>query len=197
MPFTEDHRTSIRVALYVLVPGKCSGRIESYALFSFIAFLRELRVLTHNPIDDIKRPKKGKSRVRWETIVNDVRIVDASPADVQSHSAFCKATGAEVSAALVMKKPDIELWLADRDEYCGVAHVPDTKTETRDRHDVRIEKWARPYLEKQLRSVMPNALVWPGLARDRADRQHKAACGALGVDGYTLRDAPLLGSPTS
>ena len=102
-----------------------------YALFSLIAYLREMHHLDSNPIDGIKRPKKGNPKVRWETIANDMRIVDAAPSEFRSLFAFVKATGAEVSAALDTKRRDVELYLADRDGYCGLAHVPGTKTETR------------------------------------------------------------------
>lgn len=160
-----------------------------YALFSTISYLNEQGIVSGNPIADIKRPKKGRKRVRWETEANDKLIVDASSLEYQALFAFIKATGAEVSPPLTFKPREIELWQRDRNKYCGVAHVPGTKTETRDRHDVLIEAWARPYLERHLKDVMPNALVWPGITRDSAYRRHTEACEAVGIENYTLRDA--------
>jgi hypothetical protein len=162
-----------------------------YALFSLIGYLIEVGVYEHNPLSKIKRPKKGNKRTRWETEANDIRIVDATAEDCRSHSAFVKSTGAEVSAALAIAVREITIWPEDDELYCGLAHVPGTKTETRDRHDVLIEKWARPYLESALKGKHPNALVWEGLTRDRAYRQHQRACAlkAVQVKGYTLRDA--------
>lgn len=160
-----------------------------YAVFSFIRYLIEQDVLDHNPIEGIKRPKKGKPRVRWETAANDVRIVDAAPATYRSLFAFIKATGAEVSAALAMKGRDLPaLWDEDDLRYCGLAHVPGTKEATRNRHDVLIEKWARPYLEG-LRTH-PNGLLWPDVpTRHAAHYHHQATCELLEIEDYTLRDS--------
>lgn len=160
-----------------------------YALFSFVGYLREMHQLEGNPIDDIKRPKKGSPKLRWETVANDRRIVDAAPVEFRGLCAFIKATGAEVSAALDMKRRDVELYVKDRDGYCGLAHVPGTKTDTRDRHDVLIEAWARPYLEAFLRTVLPNAELWPNVTRYQAHYQHQKAAAAVQIEEYTLRDA--------
>jgi hypothetical protein len=189
--------TTPRVSQWLATRLKANGEPVSssykrkllYALFSFIAYLREMHLLAGNPIDDIKRPKKGSPKLRWETVANDRRIVDATPADYRSHAAFVKASAAEVSASLAMKGRDVELYVTDRDGYCGLAHVPGTKTETRDRHDVLIEAWARPYLERLVRQTMPNALLWPDITRYKAHYQHQRAAAAVGVEDYTLRDA--------
>lgn len=160
-----------------------------YALFSFIRYLREEAVLDRNPIDDITRPKKGKKRTRWETEENDVRIVKASPIQYQGLFAFIKATGAEVSPATELAAREIDLWPEDDERYCGLAHIPGTKTETRDRHDVLIEKWARPFIVAALQGKLPNAKVWEGISRYMAHWHHQKAAAAVEVLDYTLRDA--------
>lgn len=161
-----------------------------YALFSFIAYLREMDVLSSNPIENIKRPKKGKKRIRWESEANDIKIVEATDgADKQSCTAFIKATGADVTPALMMLPRDIEIWPEDDKFFCGVGHVPGTKTEKRDRHDVLIEKWARPWLERQLRNTMPRQRIWGTITRFNLRDAHVAACKAVEIDDYTLRDS--------
>jgi hypothetical protein len=161
-----------------------------YALFSMINYLREMQVLTTNPVEDVKRPKKGKPRIRYESEANDIRIVEAiDGAARQSLAAFIKSTGAEVSAALAMYPRDIELWPEDDEFYCGVGHVPGTKTDTRDRHDVLIEKWARPWLEREMKNAIPRKRIWDGISRFQARDAHVAACRAVEVDDYTLRDS--------
>lgn len=160
-----------------------------YALFSFIRYLIEVGVFDHNPIENITRPKKGKKRVRWETEENDIRIVEAAPIEYQGLFALIKATGAEVTPATLLTTREIQIWPKDEKRYCGVAHIPGTKTETRDRHDVLIEKWARPYILKALHGKLPNARVWPGISRYMAHWHHQNAAGAVEVLDYTLRDA--------
>lgn len=162
-----------------------------YALFSFIRYLMEAGVLDANPLDKITRPKKGKKDDRWETEENDVRIVKASSVEYQGLFAFIKATGSEVSPPISdsFTAREIELWPQDEGRYCGLAHVPGTKTETRNRHDVYIEKWARPFLEAALHGKLPNAKVFPGISRYQAHWHHQNAAEAVGVLRYTLRHA--------
>lgn len=190
-PFWASQLATERVGKWLASLKVSTGyrRKVLYALFSLIRYLMEVGVFGRNPIEQIKRPKKGSKRTRWETEANDIRIVNATPEACRSHSAFVKSTGAEVSAALAIPVRGITLWAEDDELYCGLAHVPGTKTETRDRHDVLIEKWARPFIAPALEGKHPNALVWDGLTRDRAYRQHQRACEAVQVEGYTLRDA--------
>lgn len=182
-------RVSEWLAAYRSPPGP-SGRLVStgykrkllYAVFSFVSYLRELEILDRNPLDNIKRPKKGKARIRWETVENDLRIVDAAPPQYRALFAFIHATGAEVSAALVMLRRDIDLGE-------GTAHVPGSKTAKRNRHDVLIEPWALMYLASYCAGLLPNASLWPGISRYQAHWHHTSAAKAIGVSDYTLRDS--------
>jgi integrase len=162
-----------------------------YAVFSFVRYLIEQEVFESNPIDAIARPKKGKPRTRWETEETDIRIVEAAPRDYRGIFAVIKSTGAEVSPVLDPKfRPrSITLWDEDDLRYCGFAHIAGTKTATRDRHDVLIEKWARPYIEELLKGKHPNAPLFTGITRYAAHYHHQATCDALGIEDYTLRDS--------
>jgi hypothetical protein len=191
--FPKSELTTARVNTWLADYGGSSGykRKLLYALFSFIRYLIEAGVFETNPIDKITRPKKGKKDTRWETEENDIRIVVAAPAEYQGLFAFIKSTGSEVSPPLAdeFTAREIELWPEDEGRYCGLAHVPGTKTETRDRHDVYIEKWARPFLERALHGLLPNAKVFPGISRYQAHWHHQNAADAVQVLRYTLRHA--------
>ena len=82
-----------------------------------------------------------------------------------------------------------------------VAHVPGTKTASRNRYEVIIEPWAKPYLERHLAlfeltqppSWAPidtdTALLFPGVTRYQVYWAHKQACKARRIDGLTVHDA--------
>jgi integrase len=188
--FFTSELTTARVSQWLADYRTASARSVStgykrkllYAVFSFVSYLRELNVLDRNILDSIKRPKKGKPRLRWETQENDKRIVDAAPPDYRALFAFIHATGAEISACLSMLRRDVSL-------EDGLAHVPATKTAKRDRHDVLIERWAMPYLVEHLKGILPNAPIWPGITRYQASWYHDSAAKAVKVPDYTLRDA--------
>lgn len=190
-PFYQSELTTARVNRWLSEKKVSTGykRKLLYALFSFIRHLIESGVFDHNPIENITRPKKGKKRVRWETEENDIRIVRAAPVEYQGLFALIKATGAEVSPAVSLTARSIEIWPKDDGRYCGFAHVPGTKTETRDRHDVHIEKWARPFVAAALHGKLPNAKVWEGISRYMAHWHHQNAAAAVEISDYTLRDA--------
>ena len=69
------------------------------------------------------------------------------------------------------------------------AHVPGTKTDARDRDEVDIAEWATPYLEAHCRAVTANAPLFPGVTRYEAYKAHIRACGAVGIEDYTIHDA--------
>lgn len=189
--FLQSALTTAKVNAWLAEKNVTTGykRKLLYALFSFVRYLIESGVFDHNPIEHITRPKKGKKRVRWETEQNDIRIVNAAVGDYQTLFAFIKATGAEVSPATQLVVREIQLWPEDEGRYCGFAHIPGTKTETRDRHDVLIEKWARPYIERAIQGKLPNARVWAGISRYQAHWHHQNAAAAVEVTDYTLRDS--------
>jgi hypothetical protein len=189
--FLQSELTTARVNTWLSEKTVTTGykRKLLYALFSFVRYLIESGVFDRNPIEHITRPKKGKKRVRWETEENDIRIVRAAVGQYQSLFAFIKATGAEVSPATMLTPREIEVWPKDDGRYCGFAHVPGTKTETRDRHDVLIEKWARPFIERAIQGKLPNAKVWDGISRYMAHWHHQNAATAVEIADYTLRDA--------
>lgn len=184
--FTVADLTPARVQAWLasLTVSTGTRRKNLYALKSFIRFLVDRGVLELDPIANVRAPKKNPPRLRWETEDNDWRIVQASPPHLRALFAFIKATGAEVSAALVTQRRDLDL---ER----GVAHVRGSKNDRRNRHEVIIEPWALRTLREHCRSLgfTPNALLWPGVTRMMTHYHHDQACKAVGIEDYTLRDA--------
>lgn len=183
-PFLSSSLTRERLTTWLAGLEVSTGtrRKYLYAMRSFIRYLMDVGVLTEDPSARVARPKKGKARVRWEPLDNILRIADAQPAPYRAISYLLHATGAEISAALAMYRRDLDL-------EQGLAHIPGTKTGTRDRHDALVEAWAIPVLQEHCRSLVPNALLFPDVTRHMASKKHAAACAAVGVEDYTQHDA--------
>jgi integrase len=127
-------------------------------------------------------PKKNPPRLRWEPLKTCQAIVDAQEEPYRTLSALIHATGAELTPALRMIRSDIDLERM-------VAHIPGTKTASRNRHDVVSEQRARPYLERHCSNLFPTMPLFPKITRYQAYWFHKQACGAVGVEDYTVHDA--------
>jgi integrase len=163
-----------------VTPG--TRRKNFYALKSFIGHLVAIGALKTDPLAGMKAPKKNPPRMRYLDLPEIVRLVDAQPEPFRSLSAFIHATAAEITPALRMKARDIDLKRMR-------AHIPGTKTESRNRHEVLISHWAKPYLAEHLRHMHPNAVVFDGITRYSAYDEHMAACDAVGIEDYTMHDA--------
>jgi integrase len=176
--------TSERVAAWLAGLAVTPGTRRKYvaALASFVSYLRTVRVLPVNPLAEMKLPKENPPRLRWESLERCKALVDAQPEPFRSLSALIHATGAELSPALRMTRGDVDLERM-------LAHVPGTKTRTRDRHDVVIEAWAKSYLARHCATLAPLAPLFPGITRFRAYEAHAAACKAIGVSDYRIHDA--------
>jgi integrase len=176
--------TAARVTAWIggLDVGQGTRRNYLMSLRGFVAYLRMIDVLTSDPLEMVKTPKRGAPRTRHETIAADLAIVEAVPAEWQAFMAFVKATGAEVSPALNARAGDIDLSRLR-------CRVRGTKTARRDRAEAEIEPWALPFLKRWMADKLPGATLWPGRSRYQAHWHHQQACKALGVADYTLRDA--------
>lgn len=142
-------------------------------------------VLSLNPIHQrgmVRRPKNNKPRKVWKMEADDLRLVNAAPSPYREYFALVHASGAERDAALAMVRRDI-------DTTTWLLHIPGTKTETRDRSGVPLEAWARPILLPYLKTMTPDAPLFPTLTRAAINHQHHDARAAAKLDGYQLRDA--------
>lgn len=173
-------RITAWLAELAVTPG--TRRKNYYALSSFVQYLLAVGVLDRNPLDRVPVPKKNPPRLRWEPLEVCQKLVDAQPEPFRTLSALIHATGAELSPALAMVRSDIDLERM-------VAHIPGTKTASRNRHDVVIEAWARPYLERHCDALLPAAPLFPGITRYQAYWYHTKACEAAKVTDYTIHDA--------
>jgi integrase len=120
--------------------------------------------------------------MRYETLERIIRLVNAQQEPYKTLSSFIHATGAELSPALSLRRRDIDLRRMR-------AHIPGTKTFQRNRHDVTISRWAKPYLQAHCANLLPDAEVFPGITRYQAYWAHKQACNATQIHAYTLHDA--------
>lgn len=176
--FTADH-VQAHLRGLTITPG--SRRKHLYALRAFERFLLETKVLAQLALVSIRTPKKNAPRLRYETAAIDAKITAAVPERYRPAVALIHATGADVSSVLLMRGRDLDVARL-------VCHIPGTKTAKRFRHDIPIEAWAAPHLAS-LRTVLPDALLFPGMTRHALSFQHARAREAVQVTGYTLRDA--------
>lgn len=157
-----------------------SGTKRRYAaaVSSFCRWLVLHRHLDANPVRDIPKPKAGRRRDRWITTAEAMRLADAQPSPYREFSALLAATGLDVSALLRLTRGSVD----------GLT-IQNRRPKTGKHHTVIVAGWAEPYLKAACAGKMPGARLFAGLDRWRASDHHHAACQALGIDGYTQRDA--------
>lgn len=155
-----------------------------YNLKSFVSYLMAMGVYEHDPLSGLDAPKANAHRLRYETEENDRRLVNATSTRYRALFAFIHATGAEHGAAM---NPDTRV--RDLDLTRGVARVRGTKTASRDRHEVVIERWALPILKAHVRTRLPNARLFDAIPRRSVQCAHRAVCKAVGIEDYRLHDA--------
>jgi len=197
--FTSADLTPATVSRWLSeLPDVTSGtrRKYLYALYSFVAYLLEMTVLTENPIKGrVASPAKNKKRERWETEATDRAIVDAvNPtrearplaARIRAALAFVMASTTDVGYAL---PPHFKLRHLDLDQ--GTAHVKGKTSRRLVNRVVFIEPWALPRLRAYVAEMAlgPNDDVFPGVTRHMLHHHHEQGCKAAGVVDYTLKDA--------
>lgn len=168
-----------------------------FAVTGFTRYLFQTGVIPMFPLTGLEAPKKNAARMRYETEANDRRICEAASPKYRALFAFIKATGCDVSTAFRTRRRHVEL---ER----GVAELLGTKTTRRHVQEGLIEAWAVPLLTAYCADVLPNALLWPpGSGKpgahgrgvtprysvSGAGHHHEKTCEALGIEGYTLKDA--------
>lgn len=169
--------------LAALPIGPSTQRTYHAALSGFSGHLVGIGLLSHNPMRDVRAPAQAAPRTRHLEHEEVLRLVKGQQEPYRTLSAVMHATGAEVSVALKLRRRDIEregdrLWV----------HLRGTKTLYRDRR-VPLDPWARPIVERHLRTLLPDAPLFPGINRWTASDQHRAACATLKIEDYQLRDS--------
>lgn len=156
-----------------------------HVLSLFVDYLVGHRVLPSNPVHQrglVRRPKNNKPRRVWKTEAEDRALVDKAPSPFREYFALVHGSGAERDAALAMVRRDV-------DTTTWLLHIPGTKTETRDRTGVPLEKWAHAILLPYLKRLLPDAPLFPTLDNYAVNRAHVTAREAAKLAGYQLRDA--------
>ena len=153
------------------------------ALSSFCNYLVKTEVLASNLVVSVKPPRPGAARQRYLEMHDITRLVEAQPEPFRTLSALMHGTGMEISAALRVKRADV-------DAVTKRVRAHGTKTHARDR-EVYVDSWAWAYVERAVRHLTPSAFLFPGLNRWSASDAHRDACKALGADfaDYRMHDA--------
>jgi integrase len=175
--------TNANVTAWLASLTMSSGTARQYcfAVTGLTRYLVAVDVLAAYPLGKVVAPDPNDSRMMYVDADTDERIVAASRPDVRALFAFIKGTGCDVTTALNLVRRDVS------NEW--TVRLKGTKTSRRDVHFALIEPWAWGYLRGVLKETLPNAKVFPGITRSVTAKQHTAACEAVKVDGYTLKDA--------
>jgi integrase len=163
---------------------RSSGTRRKYhaGLSSFFAYCVAVGTLERNPLADVKPPAPGKPRDRHLSARDAKRLADAQPSPYRELSALLAGSGIEVGVALALRVRDVDV--AHRE-----IRARGTKTHNRDRI-ARVAEWAWEYVQRAIGGKTPDAHVFGTIAdRWAAQDQHTAACKALGITDYTMRDA--------
>jgi integrase len=161
--------------------GRSTKRKYHAALSGFCEYLRSVAVLQRNPLRDVKAPRPAPGRMRYLEMQDVERLIAAQPHPYNVLSALIHATGIEVSVALGLKRRDV-------DEMRREIRAKGTKTKARDRI-AKIAEWAWPMIQNHILLLTPNAPLFPGINRWTASDKHRAACKALEIEDYQLKDS--------
>jgi len=160
--------------------GRSTRRKVHAGLSQFGAFLVNRRVLTVNPLRSIQAARAAPPRLEWRSVLEMQRLADAQSEPYRTLSALLGGTGIEVSTAIGLVRRDVD---TERKEIRAAG----TKTHARDRI-ARVADWSWPYIERHIRSLHPNAPLFPGLDRWIARDAHVDACQSLGFLDYRQHD---------
>ena len=181
--FPASELTYARLAAWLAAIERARGTKRKYhaAMSSFCQYLKLRDVIRHNPMRDVKAPAPETPRRRQLEHADVLRIVQFLDEPYRSIVALMNGSGIEISAVLCLKRRDIEV------ERSAV-HARGTKTSSRDRI-ATVEPWAMEYVRRRVRGLLPNAPLYPGVNRWTVSDKHRAACNALGIEDYQLRDS--------
>ncbi len=181
--FARSGLTFERLAEWLAGVKRSSGTRRKYhaAMSGFCRYLRSRGIIRHNPMNDVKAPAAGPSRLRYLDHTDVLRLVAALHEPYRTAVALMHGSGIEASVAVALKRRDIDF-------ARGEVRARGTKTKSRDRV-AAVEPWALTYLKRYTRRMLPNAAVFPDLNRWTLSDKHREACKRLEIEDYQLRDA--------
>jgi integrase len=182
-PWLRSSLTQEAVATWLNGLTGSGGMKRKYAaaLASFVAYAREVKQLTHNPLADISLPAQAEPASDFLERDEVERLVAGSPSPYAELFALIYGTSAEATAAVNVRRRDVDLtrWMV---------RMPGTKTHNRDRV-VIVAEWARPWLAKACVGKLPDAKLFEGIDRWKATKQHKVTLEALEIRHLKLHAA--------
>jgi integrase len=160
-----------------------SGTRRKYhaSMSSFALYLKKMGHIQFNPMAEVDRPSAGQPRRRYLEMADLAKLIEAQPAPFNVLSALMHATGMEISAALRTTRRDVDI-------VRKKVHAKGTKTGYRDRY-VNVAEWAWPLVEGHIRTLLPDAPLFPGVTRWYAGGVHREACEEVGISDYRMHDA--------
>jgi len=199
-PFHLSQFTTAAIQQHIeeLDAAPATKRKAGAAISSFGRWLFRRNVLKTKPMRDVELPSAGAPRVSFLETADAIRLAEAQPSPYREYSALLAGSGIEVSAALKLRRRDVDMTKKE-------IHAAGTKAYTRDRI-VRVADWAWPYVERIAKGLTPDARLFAGIP-DRwvaADKHNEAINGKPAVagraevkglvaqfpiyGGYTMRD---------
>lgn len=182
LPRTHVRVETVKAWLASLTVRSGTKRKYHAGISSFLGFCVSVGALQRNPMRDVKAPPAGKARDRHLAAEEAARLAHAQPSPYRELSALLAGTGIEVSVALALRVRDV-------DTKHQEIRARGTKSHNRDRI-AKVATWAWPSVAKAIANKLPDALIFDTIPnRWEAQQHHSAACSALGITGYTMRDA--------
>lgn len=163
--------------------ARATGTRRKYAagVSAFCSWLVRHGKRPTNAMRDVPKPARGASRLQWLAEPQMRALADAQASPFRELSAFIHGTGLDVTVACER----IEAGQIDQVSWSCTSVRPKTGR----RHTVVIAEWARPYVRRLLRGKLPRAVLGEGVTRWALSDSHRAACAALAIEHYWLRDA--------
>jgi hypothetical protein len=90
------------------LPDESTQRRYLAAVQSFVSYLREMGMLTTNPLRDIQAPPPGPPRCEFLELPDVVHLVEGSARPYQATFALAYGAGLEISAILAGTESDVE-----------------------------------------------------------------------------------------
>jgi integrase len=153
----------------------------------FTRWLLGKKVLSADPMRDVKLPPPGKPRTHYLETPDATRLADAQASPFREFAALLAGSGIEVSVAVGLRVRDVDVKHKE-------IRAPGTKTHSRDRI-VRVADWAWKYVAPLVKHRHPDARLFEEISDRWAPQQpHADAINALLQKGhaiyagYTMRD---------